>query len=829
MSGSLTPNEPINEHQIFDAVDRVMAHVKEGSDIQNLLQIAIDTVRDLLQTDRVVIYRFLPDQDAVVAAESVRADCRPLLGELIYDPCFENGWAEQYRQGRIGRVDDVQASCLEPCYLDLLTRLQVKANLVVPVFCRSELWGLLIAHQCLQPRSWQAMDIQLMRQMAHQLGQMAHQQQMRQQFQQVRQSLEWQLSQANQQLEEITDRLNEINSLNTLESLFRLVTQNLDQFLFVRNAEDGQFLYVSPAYEKIWQKSCESLYQNPDSWLENVHPEDLPVVLESLAQQREGVPVTRDYRITRPDGELRWIHTQIYVIYDAQQHPFRFVGWAEDCTERQQLTESLRSTQEKLNAILDSTVAAISYVRVYPERRYVLDYLSAGSEAVFGFPAGEFLADQTLWDRRLPADQSQDIMDEIFDRVFAENTAVVEYPFHHKNNSLRWIAETLISRWDEQENCWRVTVLALDITARKQAQLYLNRRIEQEQLLRNITAHMRETLDLGTILETTVSDLRTIFQADRVLIVRNEVDSAQQLIKQVHGPSVHPLPELSLSADFMSPHHIDQFRRGQPITVDDVEAENWPPAMALFLQEFEVKAVMVAPIVQSLSPNDAASWGYLVIQSCHRPRQWQSFEADMLQHIADQLAVALHQSELYQQLQTANQELDRLSKTDALTLLSNRRHFDAYLAQEWQRLMRQHTPISLILADVDHFKLFNDTYGHSEGDRCLSNIAQILQQAIRRPADLGARYGGEEFAIVLPETGSEGAVRVVALIRGELQRRSIPHRTSPSGDVVTLSFGVATLIPRQGQRFECLIQAADQALYAAKASGRNRYQIFGVA
>lgn len=826
MSGSLTPKEPIQEHQIFDAIDRVMACVREGCGIHDLLQVAIDTVRNLLKTDRVVIYRFLSDQDAVVAAESIVSDFRPLLGELIYDPCFENGWAEQYRQGRIGQIDDVQDSALEPCYIDLLVRLQVRANLVVPVFCGRELWGLLIAHHCRQARHWRALDIQLMRQMAHQLGQVAYQQQISQQFHDVRQSLEQQLCQANQQLQRITDRLNQVDGLDTLGSLFQLVTHNLDQFLFVRNAEDGQFLYVSPAYEKIWQRSCESLYQNPDSWLESIYPEDLSLVLESLAQQKEGVPVIRDYLIIRPDGELRWIHTQIYIIYDAQQQPLRFVGWAEDCTERQQLTDTLQSTQEKLNAILDSTIAAISYVRVYPERCYVLDYLSAGAEVVFGFPAEEFLADQTLWDRRIPADRYEAIMSEIFSRVFEENTATVEYQFYHQDGSLRWIAETLISRWDESENCWRVTVLALDITVQKQAQLSLARRVEQEQLLRNITAHMRETLELETILETTAADLIHIFRADRVVIVRNETDGAQRLIRQVNAASVRPLVEQSSRADFVPPDYAEQFCQGNPVTVDDIDAETWPPALAQFFREYDIKAVIVAPIVQSLNTADEPVWGLLVIQACGHSRQWQPFEAEMLQHIADQLAVALHQSELYRQLQAANQELDRLSKTDALTLLSNRRHFDAYLNQEWHRLMRRQAPISLVLADVDHFKLFNDTYGHAEGDRCLVKIAQAMQQGSKRPADLGARYGGEEFAMVLPDTNAAGAIQVVERVRRTLDRMAIPHPTSPVGDIVTLSFGIATLIPQPGQRLEALIRRADEAMYVAKAMGRNRYHAF---
>ena len=127
----------------------------------------------------------------------------------------------------------------------------------------------------------------------------------------------------------------------------------------------------------------------------------------------------------------------------------------------------------------------------------------------------------------------------------------------------RWIAETLISRWDESENCWRVTVLALDITVQKQAQLSLARRVEQEQLLRNITAHMRETLELETILETTAADLIHIFRADRVVIVRNETDGAQRLIRQVNAASVRPLVEQSSRADFVPPDYAEQFLSGQ--------------------------------------------------------------------------------------------------------------------------------------------------------------------------------------------------------------------------------------------------------------------------
>lgn len=198
----------------------------------------------------------------------------------------------------------------------------------------------------------------------------------------------------------------------------------------------------------------------------------------------------------------------------------------------------------------------------------------------------------------------------------------------------------------------------------------------------------------------------------------------------------------------------------------------------------------------------------------------------MLQQVADQLAVAIHQAELYAQLQQANQELARLAKTDGLTQLANRRWLDHYLRQEWQRLARQHQVLSVILADVDYFKPYNDTHGHAAGDQALMAIAQVIRHAAKRPADLAARYGGEEFAVVLPNTDTAGAVRVVESIQENLQRLALPHQARPGQPLITLSFGIATQVPQPQQRFDQIMQQADHALYAAKALGRNGYQIF---
>jgi len=177
------------------------------------------------------------------------------------------------------------------------------------------------------------------------------------------------------------------------------------------------------------------------------------------------------------------------------------------------------------------------------------------------------------------------------------------------------------------------------------------------------------------------------------------------------------------------------------------------------------------------------------------------------------------------ELSTANRTLERLSRLDALTGLANRRHFDSFLATETRRAARDRVPLSLILADVDHFKSYNDHYGHQAGDTCLKQIAAALRAAGRRPADLAARYGGEEFVIVLPETERDGAVDVAKSIAGAIAELGIPHSPSPLG-AVTLSQGIASLVPQPHTPPEELLGHADQALYRAKERGRNQYVVF---
>ncbi|MBU1191765.1 MAG: diguanylate cyclase [Gammaproteobacteria bacterium] len=175
-----------------------------------------------------------------------------------------------------------------------------------------------------------------------------------------------------------------------------------------------------------------------------------------------------------------------------------------------------------------------------------------------------------------------------------------------------------------------------------------------------------------------------------------------------------------------------------------------------------------------------------------------------------------------QRLQNANQELDRLATEDPLTAIANRRVFDRDLEEEWARARRANTSITLIMIDIDYFKTYNDSFGHQQGDTCLQQVAQALSQVLSRPADRAARYGGEEFAVLLPDTTINGGIEVAETIRQRIKSLELPAADTEVSPYVSVSLGVASMVPQPDQTAMALLQAADQALYKAKKSGRDR-------
>ena len=178
-----------------------------------------------------------------------------------------------------------------------------------------------------------------------------------------------------------------------------------------------------------------------------------------------------------------------------------------------------------------------------------------------------------------------------------------------------------------------------------------------------------------------------------------------------------------------------------------------------------------------------------------------------------------------QELAAANAQLALLSTTDGVTGIGNRRRFDDRLAVEWLRCGRQKVPLAVVLIDIDHFKLYNDHFGHLAGDECLRKLAQMLQNTIRRADEVAARFGGEEFVLLLPDTPLADAVTVAQRCMDSLRAAALAHPRSPTAPILTLSMGICSVVPRHDAGSDTLVQAADAALYRAKYGGRNRFEV----
>lgn len=189
--------------------------------------------------------------------------------------------------------------------------------------------------------------------------------------------------------------------------------------------------------------------------------------------------------------------------------------------------------------------------------------------------------------------------------------------------------------------------------------------------------------------------------------------------------------------------------------------------------------------------------------------------------LAHSLEIRFENEHLAEQLEASNQRLAYLADMDELTGICNRRSMDRFLSNEWNRLYRTKKPLSLLFLDIDFFKQYNDSYGHAAGDVCLIRVANMLHHHAQRSSDMAARFGGEEFAVILPETNENIALKIAEAIRANLESLQIPHSSSTIADHVTMSVGVATMIPNKPDNGHLLRLAADKALYQAKNMGRN--------
>ena len=339
----------------------------------------------------------------------------------------------------------------------------------------------------------------------------------------------------------------------------------------------------------------------------------------------------------------------------------------------------------------------------------------------------------------------------------------------------------------------------------------------RELVLGVMAERIRQSLNLEEILKTTVNEVRQFLKAFRVVIFRFNPDGSGVVMVESASDGWQRTPTTPICDACFGKCYIELYRQGCTGAASNTCSPQFTSCQAQPSERFGQQGSLIVPILQ-----DETLWGLLIAEQSNTPRRWQNFEIELVERLATQVAIAIQQAKLYEQVKQANRELHRLASLDGLTGVANRRCFDEFLHREWRRMTRDEKPLSLILFDIDYFKLYNDTYGHLAGDSCLQQIAVAVRDTLKRPADLVARYGGEEFVAILPETEIAAAVYIAEQIQAAVKALAIPHAQSTISVNVTLSIGVATTIPLPDSMPKILIAAADLALYRAKAAGRDR-------
>lgn len=502
-----------------------------------------------------------------------------------------------------------------------------------------------------------------------------------------------------------------------------------------------------------------------------------------------------------------------------------------DITARSKVTAMLGDSQRRFRAIFDSSFQFVGLLKpdgtLLEANQTSLDFAGINLRDV---------ANRPFWEGPWWAG-SQEIRERLQEAISrSANGEFVRYEVEVKGaNRTATVDFSLKPVTDETGKIVLLLPEGRDITESKQAQVALRQQVERERLITQIQSRIRSSLDFQDILNTTVAEVREFLATDRVLIFRFRPDWNGDVVVESVGEEWMPLFGKVFDDCCFANSYIGQYLKGRIRAIEDVNASNLDECHVNFLMECQVKANLVVPIVQQgMEPREGSAsfhvpklWGLLIAHHCSASRRWQQFDVDLLSQLATQVAIAIEQSQLYQQLAAANQRLDGLVNLDSLTQLGNRRRFDEVLNREWEQCSSSQ-PLSLIMCDIDCFKLYNDNYGHQAGDACLQQVARAIGDTCTDvPAEhlyLAARYGGEEFGVILPNTDIVSARAVAEEIRHRVKVLAIPHEKSVVTDCVTLSLGVASISEGQNSP-KMLIEATDKALYLAKSGGRDRVVI----
>jgi diguanylate cyclase (GGDEF)-like protein/PAS domain S-box-containing protein len=597
-------------------------------------------------------------------------------------------------------------------------------------------------------------------------------------------------------------------SLRASESLFRQIAENIRDVFFLVDADSNRTLYVSPAYEEIWGRSCASAYANPDSWTEAIHPDDRTSIYEKHKNGVSAGKFAYKYRVVRPDGSIRWMQARGFPVRDDAGKTVRIAGVAEDITERKLVADELRESDRRFSDMLGN----VDLISIMLDREVRVTYCNDYFLRLTGWQREQVLG-QNFIELFIPPDLVEELRD-----VNLALHANLPKAWHHENEILTHAGERRLIRWNNSVlrsgvgDVIGTASIGEDITEQKRAEIgikHLNRVYAVLSGINTLIVHVRDRDELfkeacRIAVEQGGFRMSLICIADRSAMKIVPVASAgkdEELLTAIKSmlSSTEGAPNTMVARAMMEK---------KAIVSNDSQSD---PQVLLGKKYAEagVRSVAVLPLIASNEPVGVLALYASEIEFFHEE------EIKLLTDLTSNISFALDHIE-------KEKKLNYLAYYDVLTGLANRSLFLERLAPYMRSAVSSGHKLALFLIDLERFKNINDSLGRPAGDALLRQVAEWLTRNVG-DANLLARVGADHFAVVLPDVKQEGDVTRLL----EKTMEALPQHPFQLNDAefrIAAKIGVA-LFPDDGANADTLFKNAEAALKKTKTSG-DRYLFY---
>ncbi|MGB3534834.1 MAG: diguanylate cyclase [Microcoleaceae cyanobacterium] len=793
--------ESYSDKRIPNLLAEIALKIRQSLELDYILNTAVAVVRDVLNVDRVIIYQFQSDGSGYVSVESVSSPTHSIIHEVLYDPCLKGSLAEAYKNGRVRAVADVHHDPnLKTCYTDLLDRFGVKSFIVTPILQGDNLWGLLIAHHC-SVREWQHSEIELLQQLSVQMAIAIQQAELYQKLQlelNQRQRAQAELRTVNQKLE---IKLQE-------NKIYADIVKNMQVGLHVWQLEDPNDITTfrlkatNPAITQLTgYQEYEVIGKRISECFPHLLKTDIPEIYAEVIRSGQ----------KRDLGEIEYIdNLNSSNLYAVKVFPLlnQSVGVLfENITERKRTQQQFQA--QKLAMKMMTTMNADGIIIVDLDQ--VIQFINPAAALFFGRTEEELKG--KYFDFPLEVGESTEI------NILRPSSKLKVEPgiAEMRIGTITWEGKDayLASIRDMTERKRSETALikmnktiALEVKereiAQKASQKANSKLKEWVKVLRNQNHEI-------TLLNNMIDLLQACFTVEEACTVA--LKFIQQLFPKTSGV-IHRINESKtlvesltawgdskLSKDVFAFHECIALRRGEVHFVSDT-------IRGLTCEHLPFPTPTTTLCIPMNSQGEAiGSISFYFKEKTEITKG----KRQLAVTVAKQFGLVLANLKL-------RETLKGQSIRDSLTGLYNRRYLEEYLSRETYRALRQQHSLGIMMIDIDHFKQFNDTYGHAAGDTVLKELGALLRQSLRE-YDIACRYGGEELIMILPETDILTCQKRAEEIRQRVKRLSVIYNSQVLQSI-SVSIGVACF-PSHGLVGEQVIEVADEALYQAKAQGRD--------